>query len=773
VSILGTRVVRTEDPGFLTTGGVYTDDVVDERLAGACHVFFIRSPVAHARIRSVDVSAALQAPGVIAAFTGADLADLPVLAPPMPGMINERMGQPPLARDVVRFVGDAVAVVVTEDPYQGEDAAELVDADYDLLPPVLDLAEAAGGESGLLFPAAGTNIAASFGDAAGLKADLFDDCDVVVARTIVNQRVAPAPMETRAAAAVWGEDGRLTAWIPNQGAQGTRDALAGMLGIDPAGIRIITPDVGGAFGAKFGADPEHAVVCWVARRLGRPARWAETRTENLVAMTHGRAQRQTVTIGGRRDGTVAAYRLEILQDAGAYARFGAFLPALTILMAPGPYAIGRAEAVGTTVVTNTTPVGAYRGAGRPEATAAVERAIDLFSAEIGMDPADVRRRNLLPAFTEPHTTAFGAVYDSGDYGTALEKALAAAGYQDLREDQAKRRAAGDVVQLGIGLSCYVEITGPGMEAGGPRENATVEVHPDGSATILTGTSPHGQGHVTVWAMLASDELGIPVDKITVKWGDTDLIPEGGGTGGSRSLQQGGAAVQQASRELLDVARQRAAGELEANPADLVFDSGRSEFAVVGDPEAAVPLAKLAEEERLVVRSVFRAPGPTFPFGAHVAVVEVDMETGKVVLRRMVTVDDAGTVINPLLAEGQRHGGIAQGAAQAFLEEFIYDADGNPLTASFADYPFLSATEVPSFELADMATPTSYNPLGAKGIGEAGTIGATPAVQNAIVDALGHLGVRHIDMPASPQRVWQAMQSASASTAAGLNESGDA
>jgi aerobic carbon-monoxide dehydrogenase large subunit len=757
VSILGTRVLRTEDPGFLTGGAVYTDDV---RLPGACHVFFVRSPVAHARIRAIDVSAALQAPGVVAAFTGADLAGLPVLAPPMPGMINGQMGQPLLATGVVRFVGEPVAVVVTEDRYQGEDAAELVEADYDPLPPVIDMAEAADGAPGVLFPDAGTNVAASFGDAAQLRADLFDGCDVVVTHTIVNQRVAPAPMEPRAAVAAWGEDGRLTAWIPNQGAQGTREALAEMLGIDQAALRVITPDVGGAFGAKFGADPEHAVVCWVARQIGRPARWAETRNENMVGMTHGRAQRQTVTIGGSRDGTVAAYRLEILQDAGAYPRFGAFLPALTILMAPGPYAFGRAEAVAKAVVTNTTPVGAYRGAGRPEATAAVERAIDLFAAEIGMDPADVRRKNLLPKFTEPHTTAFGAVYDSGDYGAALDKALAAAGYPGLRAEQAKRRAAGDVVQLGVGMSCYVEITGPGMEEGGPRENATVEVHPDGSATILTGTSPHGQGHATVWAMLASDELGIDLDKITVKWGDTDLIPEGGGTGGSRSLQQGGAAVQQASQELIEVARQRAAGKLEASAADLVFDPERSAFAVAGDPAASVPLASLAEAERLFVRAVFKAPGPTFPFGAHVAVAEVDTETGKAVLRRMVTVDDAGAVINPLLAEGQRHGGIAQGAAQALLEEVVYDADGNPLTASFADYAVLSPTEVPSFELADMATPTTYNPLGAKGIGEAGTIGATPAVQNAIIDALAHLGVRHVDMPATPQRVWQALQSAS-------------
>jgi aerobic carbon-monoxide dehydrogenase large subunit len=499
------------------------------------------------------------------------------------------------------------------------------------------------------------------------------------------------------------------------------------------------------------------VVCWVARALGRPARWTETRNENLVGMTHGRAQLQTVTIGGRRDGTVLAYRLEILQDCGAYPKFGAFLPFLTILMAPGPYAFGRAEAAARSVVTNTTPVGAYRGAGRPEATAAVERAIDLFAAEIGVDPAEVRRKNLLPAFTEPHKTAFGAVYDTGDYAAALDKALATAGYADLRNEQAKRRADGDVIQLGIGLSCYVEITGPGAEEGGPSENATVEVHPDGSATILTGTSPHGQGHATVWAMLASEELGIPIGQITVKWGDTDLVPQGGGTGGSRSLQQGGAAVQQASRELLDVARERAAGELEANPADLVFDIGRSAFAVVGDPDASVSLASLATAERLYVRAVFRAAGPTFPFGAHVAVVEVDTETGKVVLRRVVTVDDAGTVVNPLLAEGQRHGGIAQGAAQAFLEEVIYDADGNPMTTTFADYAFVSAAEMPSFELADMATPTTYNPLGAKGIGEAATIGSTPAVQNAIIDAVAHLGVRHIDMPATPQRVWRELR----------------
>jgi len=757
LSILGTRVLRTEDPKFLTTGGVYAEDVTDDRLEGAYHVFFVRSPLAHARINSVDVSAALDAPGVVAAFTGADLADLAVIPPAAAGLMKVEMTQRLLATDKVRFVGEPVAAVLTKHPYQGEDAVELVDVDYDPLPAVLGFDP---DDSSLLFEDAGTNVAGNWGDASQLKADLFDGCDVVVSHTIVNQRVAPAPMETRAGAAVWGEDGRLTTWIPNQGAQGTRSELAKLLGVEASQVRVITPDVGGAFGAKFGADPEHAVIAWIARHLGHPVRWTETRYENLIAMTHGRAQQHTVTIGGSRDGNVAAYRLEIVQDAGAYPKIGAVLPFLTILMATGPYDIPNAEAVAKVVVTNTTPIGAYRGAGRPEATAAIERAMDLFATEIGVDPADVRRKNLLAPFTEPHQTAFGALYDTGDYVAALDKALAAAGYADLRTEQAQRRATGDARQLGIGVASYVEITGMGDgEDTPPQENATVEVHPDGTATILTGTSPHGQGHATAWAMLASDELGIPVDKITLKWGDTDLIPEGGGTGGSRSLQQGGAAVQQASQELIELARLRAAAQLEANAADLVFDKSRSAFAVAGDPDASVPLTELAENERLLVRAVFSAPGATFPFGTHVAVVEVDTETGKASLRRVVTVDDAGIVLNPLLAEGQRHGGIAQGAAQAFLEEVVYDADGNPLTTSLADYPFLSATEVPSFELVDMATPTTYNPLGAKGIGEAGSIGATPAVQNAIIDAVAHLGVRHIDLPATSRRVWLAIQSA--------------
>jgi carbon-monoxide dehydrogenase large subunit len=550
------------------------------------------------------------------------------------------MAQPLLAVDTVRYVGEPVAAVLTTNRYVGEDLAELVDIDYEPLPVVVD-PEVAVTDETLLFPELGTNVVCS-GDAA--ETDIFGDCEVVVTGRLVNQRVAVAPLEVRAAAAVWGEDERLTAWVPNQGAQGAQSALATMLGYETAQVRVITPAVGGAFGAKVGADPEAAVVGWIARRFGRPARWVETRSENMVAMTHGRAQVQTVTVGGDRDGRVRAYRLDVLQDSGAYPRFGAMLPTLTLLMAPAVYDIERLSLSYTSVATNTTPVGAYRGAGRPEAAAAIERAMDIFAAEIGMDPADVRRRNLLPPFTEPMTSKGGAKYDSGDYPMALDTVLAAAGYTDLRREQAERRARGDEKQLGIGVSVYVEITGGGGESGAPNENATVEVHPDGSATILTGTSPHGQGHSTVWAMLASEQLGIPMERITVRWGDTDLVPEGGGTGGSRSLQQGGAAVRQAAIELVELARSRAADVLEVAAEDLELDLDQAGLAVRGVPGAGITFAALAEREQLLVRSVFTAPGATYPFGAHVAVAEVDVETGKAELLRLVALRRSGTTL---------------------------------------------------------------------------------------------------------------------------------
>jgi carbon-monoxide dehydrogenase large subunit len=750
MSILGTRVHRVEDPAFLTRGGTYTDDLTDARLAGAVHLTLVRSPIAHATITSIDTSAAKQAPGVVAVVTAADCDLEPLL---LFSGANKKMVRPYLATDRVRFVGEPVAAVLTEHPYQGEDAAELVDVDYEPLPAVVDVRAALSGEV-LLFPEAGTNVAAAKGSA-DPGAGFFADCEVVVTKEIVNQRVAAAPLETRAAAAAWA-DGRYTVFCSNQNAQGTRDDLAERLGVDVADVHVILPDVGGGFGAKIGADPEYVLTAWLARRLGRPVRWSESRSENMTGLVHGRAQHQTITIGGDRDGTVKAYQLDIVGEAGAYPAFGAALPKLTGMMARGTYDIARKHSSYVSVVTNTTPTGAYRGAGRPEATQAVERAMDLFARAIGMDPAEVRRKNFIAPDKFPYAITDEISYDTGEYAKALDLALRSAGYEELRAEQARRRERGDTKLLGIGVSSYVEITA----GGGAAEHGSVEVHPDGTVTVLTGSSPHGQGHATAWAMLAHEQLGVPMDKITVRHGDTDQIPEGSGTMGSRSLQTGGIAVHKAAGELVELAKQRAADLLEADVADLVVDKDVAAITVAGAPSARkITFAELAAQEQLRVHTEWDAGKATFPFGAHVAVVEVDAETGKATVQRIWAVDDAGPVLNPLLFDGQRHGGIAQGIAQAMLEEVTYDEDGQPLAASFADYGIPSAAELPSFDLVGMETPTDANPLGYKGIGEAGTIGSCPAVQNAVIDAVAHLGVDHIDMPLTPVRVWTAIQGA--------------
>jgi carbon-monoxide dehydrogenase large subunit len=481
----------------------------------------------------------------------------------------------------------------------------------------------------------------------------------------------------------------------------------------------------------------------------------------MMSLGHGRAQVQHVEIGGSRDGTVLAYRLTVLQDSGAHASMGAMLPWLTRVMASGTYVIPKVECNSRSVLTNTTPVVAYRGAGRPEAAAAIERAVDLFADEIGMDPAEVRRKNFVAKDAFPFTTPMGTTYDVGDYERAMDLALEAAGYSELRAEQARRREAGGAKQLGIGLAVYVEVTaGPSAD----KEWGSVEVRDDGTALVRTGISPHGQGHHTSLSMIVSEALGIPFDQITVIHGDTDLVPQGGGTMGSRSLQLGGSAIHQASEDVLERARRLAAEQLEADPADVVLDKLDARFHVAGTPSIAKTWGELAgvaaaAGEPLSSQMTFEATSPTFPFGAHLAVVEVDVETGQVRLDRFIACDDAGTILNPLLAEGQIHGGIAQGVAQALYEEVRYDADGNPTTANLADYAFVSAAELPSFELVPMETPTPINPLGAKGIGESGSIGSTPAVQNAVVDALSYLGIRHVDMPATPQRVWEAITAA--------------
>jgi carbon-monoxide dehydrogenase large subunit len=750
MSILGNRVVRTEDPRFLAGGGMYMADLTHPLLDGAAYVTYVRSTIAHARLEAVDTSEALGADGVLAVLTAADV-DLD----PYREMDATRT-RPWLATDRVRFVGEPIAAIVTERPEQGADAAEAVWGDYDPLPAVTDLEEARRDET-LLFPDTGTNVVVTFG--APAADDLFDGCDVVVRRTINNQRVAACPLEVRGAAAAWDTTDparpHLTMWCSTQHAHGVRDTLMAMYGLEREQVRVVAPDVGGGFGPKIGAHPEDLLLPYIARTVGRPVRWHETRTENMLAMGHGRGQQQTVAIGGTRDGTVLAYHLEVLADAGGYPSLGAFLPYLTRQMAPGTYDIPRAECHASSVVTNTMSTRAYRGAGRPEATAAIERAMDLFAHEIGMDPAEVRRRNLVAADRFPFTNTTGATYDCGDYERALDLVLDASGYDALRAEQQRRRDAGDPVQLGIGVSCYVEVTaGPTAEG----ENARVEITEGGGAVVYTGTSPHGQGHHTAFAMIASDVLGIPMDDIRVVHGDTDAIADGGGTSGSRSLQLGGSAVASAAGGLVDEGRKRAADLLDVAPDDVQLDTDSGEFRAPGASSSVTwrQLRDAAGDEGLVVSDRFDADAPTFPFGAHVAVVEVDTETGAARLVRMVTADDAGRVLNPLLVEGQRCGGIAQGAAQALYEEFHYDADGNPQTANFADYGIVSAAELPSFELLEMETPTPLNPLGAKGIGESGTIGSTPAVQSAVVDAVSHLGITHIDMPCTPARVWAAI-----------------
>jgi aerobic carbon-monoxide dehydrogenase large subunit len=748
--VLGRRVLRVEDERLLTVGGTYVEDVRVPELTRAARVTFVRSPCAHALITGIDASAALAEPGVVAVLTAENAAGLP-------GRRDDPMAEPLLAADRVRFVGEPVAMVITDGRYQGDDAAELVSVDYDPLDAVIDFDDALAGRT-LLFPAAGTNLVAADGDAKDTGDALFDGCEAVVEATIVNPRVAPVPIEGRGAAATWA-GGRLTVWASTQNAQITRSRLARRLGLDRAAIRVIAPDVGGGFGAKIGADRDTIAVAWAATRVGRPVRWAETRRENLVAMTHGRAQRQRIRIGGTRNGRILAYRLDLVQDAGAYPRGAAELAFLTRLMASGVYRIPRVECAYRVVVTSTTPIAAYRGAGRPEATAAIERAVDLFAAEIGMDPAEVRRVNMVPPGSFPYTSPTGAAYDTGDYAAAMDKVLTAAGYADLRAEQARRRERGDPVQLGIGLSAYVEITASDASDG---ETGRVEVHEDGTVTVFTGSSPHGQGHATAWSMLVQEELGIPMSDVRVVHGDTDVIPQGTGTHGSRSLQLGGAAVQTAAARVRERARGLAAELAGAGEADMELDPRLGVWRVRGESGTELEWGKVAGhagDEGLAADVLFVADNPTFPFGAHVAVVEVDTETGQARLVRHVTVDDAGTLVNPLLAEGQRHGGIAQGAAQALLEEVLYDAHGNPLTGTLADYAIITAAELPSFELVDSQTPATVNPLGAKGIGEAGTIGATPAVQNAVVDALAHLGVRHVDMPATPRRVWAAISEA--------------
>jgi aerobic carbon-monoxide dehydrogenase large subunit len=760
-SILGNPVKRTEDPRILRGEAGYFDDLEVE---GLLHVAFVRSTMAHARIESIDTSEATVMPGVVAVYTADDLGLEPVQGF---AMVPAALARPPLARDVVRFVGDMVAVVVAETRVQAVDAAELVIVDYDPLPTVIDPEAALADDAPMIFPEHGSNLAIEFNF--GEDPAILDDADVVVQGRFLNQRLAPVPMEPNGIVVQLEGDDGITVHVPSQNPHSVRDSLAGAVGLDEERVRAIAPAVGGGFGAKAGMYPEFAIVAAAARKLGRPLKWAETRSENMTAMTHGRGQIQYIELGLKRDGTFTALRGRIVCDGGAYPGIGAFLPYLTRSMSQGVYRIPKVEMNARSTITNTTPTDAYRGAGRPEAAALLERIVDIAAVELGMDPVELRKHNFLRPDEFPLTTVTGANYDTAEYAKALDEACRVAGYDELRRDQAARRERGDVKQLGIGTSTYTEVTAGGLF----QEYGAVEVHTDGTVTATVGTSAHGQGLETAFKMIVADLLGVQMDAVTVVQSDTALVPRGMGTMGSRSLQIGGGAIYKTSELVLDRAKRLAAHLLEADVADIVVhDDGR--VGVVGAPATALSWGELALaasdsakrpddlEEGLRAELDFNQGEATYPFGAHVAVVEVDTETGRVELLRHVAVDDCGRVINPLLVAGQQHGGIAQGVAQALFEGVTYDDDGNPQTANLMDYAMPSAAELPSFEASNTETPTPLNPLGAKGIGEAGTIGSTPAAQNAVVDALSIFGIRHLDMPLTSERVWRAIREARAS-----------
>jgi len=751
-SLLGNIVPRVEDADLVRGRSTFVDN---QRLEGTAHAVFVRSPFAHARITGVDTAEAERAPGVLGVFTAEAFGETPV---PAFAEVNERVQRTALAAGKVRFVGDPVALVVAETRAQAVDAAELVDIDYDELPAVADMEAALADDAPLQFEELGSNIAASRADDGDV--DPLAGAAHVVRLRIENQRIATAPMEGHAILAQPRDDG-LTVWLATQQPHLSRDLIARFTGLEKDQVRVIAPHVGGAFGGKAGIIPDHAAVIAAARRLGRPVAWTETRSEAMLSM-HGRGQVQYAELGLDAEGRFTGLRARVVGDCGAYAGFGGALAlGPTYLMSQGPYALPAISYDGIAVLTNTAPVGAFRGAGRPEAAAMLERLVDLAADELGLAPEEIRRRNLIPPDAFPYTTITGATYDVADFDLPLREALRIADVEGARAEQQRRRDAGEVRQLGIGISTYVEITGfAGQEFG------SVEVHEDGSATVMAGTSAHGQGHATSFSMIVADRLGIPMDRITYVQSDTARVRTGGGTGGSRSLQLGGTAVAGAADQVLDRALEVAARMLEAATADIVrTDDG---FGVQGVAEARVSWADVAayaheHDDGLAATNDFKQPGSTFPFGAHVSIVEVDTETGHVRPLRHVAVDDCGQVLNPLLVQGQQHGGTLSGMSQALWEHFVYDAEGTPLTSTFVDYAIPTAADAIAFEVSNTETPTPLNPLGAKGIGESASVGSTPAVQNAVVDALSHLGVRHVDLPCTPERVWRALEQARSGT----------
>ena len=769
-ALLGSPIKRREDPRLITGQATYVDDI---KLPGMLYMTVLRSPYGHARINSINTDPARKQPGVKAVYTAEDLKGaVGTIAVAVPlGLMEKGMGiRSPLAEGKVRFYGDPVAVIIADDRYTARDARDMIDIDYTPLPAAVDTEKAMQPGAPLLYEEFGTNVAFSMPppgeDIEQVFAQTVADGGVVVKARLVNQRLAPIAIETRSVVADYHKASRaMTIWSTSQNPHILRNILSATVGLPPHQVRVIVPEVGGGFGSKINIYPEELIASFASMKLGHPVKWTEERSENLAATIHGRDQIDYVEVAATRNGKMTGLKIHGISDLGAYSQLftDVVMIALGFPVSCGAYDIPAVHLQGDIVFTNKTPTDTYRGAGRPEATYIIERAIDLVARELGKDPVDVRRLNFIKPEQFPYKSVAGAVYDTGNYEAALDKALTLANYQNLRAEQARRRAAGDGKLMGIGLSCYIEACGigpKGMVPIGLYESARVRVEHTGHVMVYTGSSPHGQGGETAFAQIVAEELSIPIENVMVVHGDTDSTPEGRGTYGSRSMAVGGSAVFTAVQRLKEKMKQIAAHMLEASASDVTLEDGK--FFVAGTPQKSVSFAEVAQaanfsntlppsiEPGLETTTFWEPEACTFPNGTHVCVVEVDKETGQAEITRYIAVDDCGRQLNPLLVEGQVHGGIAQGIGQAMVEEVIYGEDGQLLTATLMDYAMPMASELPSFETDSTVTLTPVNPLGVKGVGEAGTIGSTPAVANAVADALG---VAHVDMPFTPEKLW--------------------
>src|SRR6266850_1139956 len=772
--LVGQRVKRREDPRLIQGRASYVDDV---KIAGMQHLAFKRSDVAHGRIRSIDTSAAQAMDGVEAVFTGAQIAEL--VGPMSPGTPFPAPVHRAVAVDTVRFAGEPVAVVVASDRYVARDAADAIVVEYDVLPAVVDPERAMTGKPAAIYPEFPNNVAVeNLPSGTGVSRDgkgvddsaidrAFAAADVVISQRMVNHRLVPNAIEPRGVVAHY-EPGKesMTIWSSTQNPHILRTVIAAANGLGQDQVRAIAPEVGGGFGAKINIYGEEFVAAAISKRLGIPVKWIEDRSEAFVATTHGRDLIGYVELAARRDGKVLGLRLRLIADVGAYnMMFTAGIPTLAALMANATYDIPAIRTRLTEVFTNKTPTDAYRGAGRPEASYFIERAMDMLARELKMDPAELRRKNFIAPTQFPYQTQMGAVYDSGDYEKALDAALDAADWKGLQAQRDAAKAEGRLV--GLGLAMYVEVCGVGPSstmATGGWEHAQVTIERDGRISATTGASPHGQGNETTFAQMLADQFGVPIDHITIHHGDTGIVKQGIGTFGSRSQAVGGTTLQLAGDKVKAKMARFAADLLEASEADLVFENGT--IAVKGAPASAKAFADVAAfayvpvplpeglEPGLSEEAFFEPTNNTYPFGCHISMLEIDRDTGEPTLLKLVAVDDAGNLINPLIVEGQIHGGLAQGIGQAMIEEVVYNEDGQLVTGSFMDYAIPRAIDFPRFELAAAVTPTPVNPLGAKGVGEAGTLGSTPSVVSAAVDALSEFGVKHIDMMLRPEKLWR-------------------